>query len=587
MKHKSYFVIIIFFLTILIKNISFELFYCGWLPSKSLLISVSTALFLCSFMFIIKNRVWTFCFSILLDLWIIANMFYFRANNLLITVDSILMTSNLNSYLSSLKAYLCWSMLIPPATTILYAIAYKFLDDKNHTRQFIPFILCLLSSFAFSICGKYERWKNEMKEFGNHIDFYISNGGSTTELGQDHMFGKNGYKLFLPYSFAYYLAKWNLPIDNYIALNDITNFFPATIVYYFSKTDYSAKTLDKKSVEPYINKNSVINTHQPKHNLLIILCESLESWPFETINNVETMPNTKNFINKHNGLFFSKIKSQAKHGVSGDGQMTVCTGLLPIQNGAACLFFASNKYPNFASFFTGSTVITPDGGWNQANVSGSYGFKEYKFCTNGHWSDDSIMIKTTDVIKNIEKPFCSLSVTFSMHSPFNYVTNRNFNISDNLPKYMNSYLNCAHYTDSCLNILYSYLEESKLLDSTIVIITGDHTVFKSQMLGDFHDAAQKYGISIADGNNYCPLIILSPEFTEPNHINELCYQMDIFPTICHLIGYDNFYWKGFGVNLLDSTALQHRTVTEDEAYQLSDKIIRSNFDIKSYATTTF
>ncbi|MCQ2335711.1 MAG: sulfatase-like hydrolase/transferase [Paludibacteraceae bacterium] len=586
MKQKSYAVAIAFFITILIKNISFEAFYCNRLPYQSILISIASAMFLSSFVFITKNRIWTFCLSIFIDLWIIANMFYFRANNLLITIDSIFMAGNLNSYLSSLKAYLCWSMLIPPATTILYVIAYKFLGDKNRTRQFIPFALCLLFSIAFNIGGKYERWEREMKEYGIHIDFYISNGGSTTEFGQDHLYGKYGYKLFLPYSYAFQLAKWNLPIDDYMQMNDITSFFPATIVYYLSKADYSAKELDKKTVEPYINKNYTIDT-QPKYNLLIVLCESLESWLFEPINGVETMTNTKNFINKHNGLFFSKIKSQAMHGVSGDGQMTVCTGLLPIQNGAACLSFASNKYPDFASYFTGSTVITPDCGWNQANVSGSYGFKNYTFCTDGHWADDSIMIKTTEIIKNLEHPFCCLSVTFSMHSPFNYISNRNFNIPDNLPKYMDDYLNCAHYTDSCLNILYSYLEDGRLLDSTIVVITGDHTIFKSQMLSEFHDAAQKYGISIADGNNYCPLIILSPEFTNARQIDDLCYQMDIFPTICNLIGYDNFYWKGFGVNLLDSTALKHRVVTEDEAYQLSDRIIKSNFDIKSYATSPF
>lgn len=587
MKQKSYIIAFLFFLNLLIKNISFELFYCGgWLPYQSLLISISTALFLSSFIFITKNRWWTICLSVFLDLWIIANIFYFRANNLLISVDSILMAGNLSSYMSSLKAYLCWEMLIPPATSILYSVANKHLYDKERSRQFTPFILCLVLSVAFSIGGKYERWNNEMKSFRSHIDFYTSNGGSTTLFGQDHMYGKGGYKIFLPYSMPYQLAKWNASLNGYLYNSDITNLFPAIFVYYFSQTDNSTVALEKESVEPFINKCSDIQT-PPKYNLLIILCESLESWLLEPINNIDVMPNLKNFIQKHNGLYCSKIKSQAKHGVSGDGQMTVCTGLLPIQNGAACISFAKNKYPNFASLFQGSTVITPDRGWNQANVSGSYGFKRYKFSKDGHWTDDKIMIETIKTIKNIEHPFCCLSVTFSMHTPFDHITNSNLQLPDNLPKYMDGYLNCAYYTDSCLNILYSYLEESNLLDSTVVVITADHTIFKSQMLDEFHDVAQKYNLSIADGNNYCPLIIFSPEFTNSKEIDDLCYQMDIFPTICNLIGYDDFYWKGFGVNLLDSAALRSRPITEDEAYQLSDKIIRSKFDIKSYATSQF
>ena len=53
--------------------------------------------------------------------------------------------------------------------------------------------------------------------------------------------------------------------------------------------------------------------------------------------------------------------------------------------------------------------------------------------------------------------------------------------------------------------------------------------------------------------------------------------MDAFPTILHLIGCDHYYWKGFGVNLLDSVKRGDRMIVEQNAFELSDKIIRSNF----------
>ncbi len=37
------------------------------------------------------------------------------------------------------------------------------------------------------------------------------------------------------------------------------------------------------------------------------------------------------------------------------------------------------------------------------------------------------------------------------------------------------------------------------------------------------------------------------------------------------------YLKEFGVNLLDSAARHNRKITEDEAYALSDKMIRSDY----------
>ena len=97
------------------------------------------------------------------------------------------------------------------------------------------------------------------------------------------------------------------------------------------------------------------------------------------------------------------------------------------------------------------------------------------------------------------------------------------------------------------------------------------------MLSDFTVYAKEQNLSIASGENYCPLIIYSPRISENIHVADTCYQMDIFPTILHLIGCEDYYWKGFGVNLMDSVARHNRPISEKEAYNLSDKLIRSNY----------
>jgi len=45
----------------------------------------------------------------------------------------------------------------------------------------------------------------------------------------------------------------------------------------------------------------------------------------------------------------------------------------------------------------------------------------------------------------------------------------------------------------------------------------------------------------------------------------------------HVIGAEDYYWKGFGVNLLDSVARQNRPISPEEAFELSDKLIRANY----------
>ncbi len=80
-----------------------------------------------------------------------------------------------------------------------------------------------------------------------------------------------------------------------------------------------------------------------------------------------------------------------------------------------------------------------------------------------------------------------------------------------------------------------------------------------------------------DGQNYVPLIIYSPDFKESTFIDEVTYQMDIFPTILPLINGEDYFFKGFGVNLLDSAARHSRYYSENTAYTISEKIIRNDY----------
>jgi phosphoglycerol transferase MdoB-like AlkP superfamily enzyme len=76
-----------------------------------------------------------------------------------------------------------------------------------------------------------------------------------------------------------------------------------------------------------------------------------------------------------------------------------------------------------------------------------------------------------------------------------------------------------------------------------------------------------------------PLIIYSPKITKNTRYTKDAYQMDIYPTYQALLGVENYRWKGFGINLLsDTTEIElKRPITEDEAFILSDKLIRNNY----------
>ena len=318
-----------------------------------------------------------------------------------------------------------------------------------------------------------------------------------------------------------------------------------------------------------------------KSNIVVIIVESLESWVLsisDTIGN-QVSPNLNKLFQRENCWLFSKIRSQARGGTSGDGQMIINTGLLPISSGAACMLYGNNIYPSFAKLYDNTYVIDPCAGnvWNQLQMSKAYGYKE-NIPNHGYGGDDgwvaNLFLSTLDTVK---LPFCCQIITISMHAPFSSVLNKNMKFPDDMPKMLNNYLQSVHYTDSCIGNILCGLKNKSLLHNTTIVITGDHTIFKKTTLREFQPFANEHGYPIPKEESYCPLIIYSPQIKKHVEINELCYQMDIYPTILHCIGADNYYWKGFGVNLLDSTSRHNRRITEDEAYILSDKIIRCDW----------
>ena len=175
-----------------------------------------------------------------------------------------------------------------------------------------------------------------------------------------------------------------------------------------------------------------------------------------------------------------------------------------------------------------------------------------------------------------DSSFCILGITISSHLPFAHGSTHPKHVVEGMPNIMSAYLNCLAYTDSCIGTLLDAIQNSPLAANTTIVISGDHTIFRSKD-AEMDRFAKENGIPMQTGHTFTPLIIYSPEIEGNIQVTDTCYQMDIFPTILHLIGAEDYYWHGFGVNLLDSAARNNRPCTEQEAYRLSDLIIRSDY----------
>ena len=391
----------------------------------------------------------------------------------------------------------------------------------------------------------------------------------------------------IPFTFKKYcrlpflgLAMHSIDNRTYVYEQSILSYFPSSVIAFVrdcgKKVELTAR--DVSLVEKLTNSETN-NIHiEPTHSVIIILVESLESWVInQCIDGVELTPFLNKLTSSQKVLYCDKIKSQTLAGNSGDGQMIVNSGLLPLKHGAACMSFYSNVYPNIADLYSSSYTINPwPHIWNQTVMSKRYGYKQLlEPAPNEEWHDADVLNESSKAIDNITSKFCVMAITVSMHSPFDRISNR-LDLSNKTPELLRKYMGCVNYTDKCIEHFLSSQLNDSVRENTTIVITGDHTIFKPAMLADYKDYLTNKNLSIASKENYCPLIIYSPKIESNVQIDELCYQMDIFPTILHLIGCEEYYWKGFGVNLLDS-ARHNRPITEIDAYELSDRLIRSNY----------
>ena len=557
-------------------------FFAFWLPKMNI------AIFLASFIFIFPKKWWTFVMALLIDLWCISNLIYFRANELLIACESIMMTTNLKGFEGSITMYWnfqCTSFLIQ---TFLYGFILYFIPKLSSRKIYIwvsMFLLVCLLRISTQICRYY---------YADKLGFVMEH-----VLNLDR---KSYIKNIFPYRevvagikegvhFTGSVLKGGGENDtHYMRYHSIITYFPKIFISYiteqktlneFQKMGEGIDLQQIDKMEVFIQNKNTEYEIIPKTNLIVLIVESFEDWLIETTdeNNQLVMPYINHFVTEKANVYCNKIKSQVREGVSGDGQMIINTGILPLDRGSAALLFGNNTYPNWAHLFEYSTTIYSGCGseWNQDAMTARYSYQSQINPKNGRWEDEETMNNLLAWIDTISKEsFACQTITVSTHTPFvHHYSNLKF--SKEIPRDLQKYINCFHYTDSCIGIALQELEKMGVVDNTTIVFTGDHTIFKKNQLQEYKQYIAKNNLPMNTDENYVPLIIYSPNIEGNICITDTCYQMDIYPTILHLIGCEDYYWKGFGVNLLDSVARNNRPITEKEAYELSDKLIRSNY----------
>jgi len=152
-----------------------------------------------------------------------------------------------------------------------------------------------------------------------------------------------------------------------------------------------------------------------------------------------------------------------------------------------------------------------------------------------------------DFFKNRDKsqPFMTFMFFESPHAPYHfppeneicvpYLEEFNYaavDLKKDISLIKNRYINSCNHLDSQFERILKYLEENSLLDSTIVILTGDH--------GEEFMEHGRWGhnSNYSDVQTLVPMVLWAPA-VKPHQVNSITSHLDIPATICKLLGVTN------------------------------------------------
>lgn len=504
-------------------------------------VKLAAALLFASVTFLLRDKRWLILLSFLIDTWFIANLIYMRNNHILLDAEAFNMSSNLHGYFWSVLIYIEWGIdLIFYGLTALFCIVYRY--TTKSARRWRAWIIVVLASVVLRLAGE-AIYVSEHKTSFDAFPFVRER----REPVYGMHFPTTVANTSILYSPAYIL------MDYFLMINGIQPERPLT--------DSDLQTME------ILDNGQLTDTLQSP--LIIILLESLENWVLTP----QIMPNLYRLTQSDHVFYANRIHTQIVGAPSADGQLIINTGLLPINAGGTCLYYGKNTYPSVMSLAPDSTVcLLPHDlrVWNQTEMSPAYGY-DTTIC----YSDiDTLLFQKLNSLIDEGKQYIQC-ITQSTHAPFVSEEYSRLALSEDMPWVMYNFIRSFNALDDGLGYFVRKLETDSVLQQYTIVITADHCILHHEKRCQMQQYADAHNMNMCPMDDCLPLIIYSPKIQGNPRCTDDAYQMDIYPTYMSLLGVENYRWHGFGINLIENTKL--RFIQENEAYILSDKLIRNNY----------
>lgn len=304
-------------------------------------------------------------------------------------------------------------------------------------------------------------------------------------------------------------------------------------------------------------------------NVIYLHLESTQNFLINyKLNGEEVTPFLNSLTKDPNTLYFDNFFHQTAQGKTSDAEFLLENSIFGLPQGSAYITKGRNTYQAAPAILKDhkytSAVFHGNSGsfWNRNEIYKSFGFDHFFDLNYYNVSDEmdlaeyGLMDKpffeqSMDLLKTLPQPFYTKFITVSNHYPFDIDEDlATIDKADTGDKTVDNYFQTARYEDEAMEQMFNQLKEAGLYDNSVIILYGDH-----YGISDNHQKAmaQVIGKEVDDYESAnlqrVPLFIHVPGI-EGGTVHTFGGQVDVLPTLLHLLGIDTKDYVQFGSDLL-------------------------------------
>ncbi|MGM7722435.1 LTA synthase family protein [Metabacillus sp. Hm71] len=483
-----------------------------------------------------KSYVWMIIIDLLLSFLLYANIVYYRFFSDFITLPTLTQTGNAGDLGQSIEALLKpYDVLYFLDTIILVALvlmkAVKPAPIKMKKRTLVMVFSAAVAFFAVNL--------------------------SLAEADRPQLLTRTFDRNYI----VKYLGMYNFTIYDAIKSTNA------------SAQRAMADSDDITEVTNYTN--AIYAEPNPKYfgvakdrNVIYIHLESLQEFIIDyKLNGEEVTPFLNSMTRDKNTFYFDNFFHQTGQGKTADAEFMLENSLFGLPQGSAFSTKGRNTYQAAPAILgqNGYTSAVFHGNtktfWNRNEIYKSLGFDKffdlsYYTAKEGDIVNYGLMDKpffeqSIPMLKSLKQPFYTKFITLTNHFPYpidqDLATIEKHTTGD---KSVDNYFQTARYLDEAIKQFFADLKASGLYENSIIVMYGDH-----YGISDNHNKAMStvLGKEVGDFENAqlqrVPLFIHIPG-VEGGTMHQYGGQIDLMPTLLHLLGIDTKGYVQLGTDLL-------------------------------------